>query len=126
MRRIGRRHYWNTRGSSTWASDDRRTAVPRRAQQHPRRDIGPLHQPANRAGGLPRSGAHVPGGLDFQLLRSLGAANYMGGAVGEILAAVGNIKDGEWLLPCSVRVRLYPEDLIELRQGAGVIEKSKP
>jgi hypothetical protein len=53
-------------------------------------------------------------------------SNYMGGAVGEILAAVGNIKDGEWLLPCSVRVRLYPEDLIELRQGARVIEKGKP
>ena len=33
--------------------------------------------------------------MDFQLLRSLGAANYMGGAVGEILAAVANIKDGD-------------------------------
>ena len=33
--------------------------------------------------------------MDFQLLRSLGAANYMGGAVGEILAAVRNIKDGD-------------------------------
>jgi hypothetical protein len=31
--------------------------------KQPRRDIGPLHQPANRAGGLPRSDAHVPGGL---------------------------------------------------------------
>jgi hypothetical protein len=26
MRRIGRRHYWNTRGLSTWASDDRGSA----------------------------------------------------------------------------------------------------
>jgi hypothetical protein len=33
--------------------------------------------------------------MDFQLLRSLGAANYMGGAVGEILAAVRGIRDGD-------------------------------
>jgi dienelactone hydrolase len=33
--------------------------------------------------------------MDFQLLRSLGVANYMGGAVGEILAAVRDIKDGD-------------------------------
>jgi pimeloyl-ACP methyl ester carboxylesterase len=33
--------------------------------------------------------------MDFQLLRSLGAANSMGAAVGEILAAVRDIKDGD-------------------------------
>ena len=33
--------------------------------------------------------------MDFQLLRSLGAANYMGGAVGEIFAAVRDIRDGD-------------------------------
>jgi dienelactone hydrolase len=33
--------------------------------------------------------------MDFQLLRGLGAANYMGAAVGEILAAVRDISDGD-------------------------------
>jgi len=33
--------------------------------------------------------------MDFQLLRSLGAASYMGAAVGEVLAAVRNIQDGD-------------------------------
>ena len=33
--------------------------------------------------------------MDFQLLRSLGAATSMGGAVGEIFAAVRNIRDGD-------------------------------
>jgi pimeloyl-ACP methyl ester carboxylesterase len=33
--------------------------------------------------------------MDFQLLRSLGAANYMGGAVGEIFAAVREIRDDD-------------------------------
>ena len=33
--------------------------------------------------------------MDFQLLRSLGVANYMGGAVGEIFAALQNIKEGD-------------------------------
>jgi hypothetical protein len=33
--------------------------------------------------------------MDFQLLRSLGAANYMGGAVGEIFAAVQDIRDDD-------------------------------
>jgi hypothetical protein len=42
------------------AGDERRSAVPRRAQQQPRRDIGPLHQPANRAGGLSGGGQDVP------------------------------------------------------------------
>src|SRR5690349_346890 len=33
--------------------------------------------------------------MDFQLLRSLGVANYMGGSVGETLAAIRGIKDGD-------------------------------
>jgi pimeloyl-ACP methyl ester carboxylesterase len=33
--------------------------------------------------------------MDFQLLRSLGVANYMGAAVGEIFAAVRDIKDND-------------------------------
>jgi pimeloyl-ACP methyl ester carboxylesterase len=33
--------------------------------------------------------------MDFQLLRSLGVANYMGASVGEVLAASRNIKDGD-------------------------------
>jgi len=33
--------------------------------------------------------------MDFQLLRSLGAANYMGGTVGEIFAAIRNTNDGD-------------------------------
>jgi hypothetical protein len=33
--------------------------------------------------------------MDFQLLRGLGVANYMGAAVGEILAAVRGIADGD-------------------------------
>ena len=33
--------------------------------------------------------------MDFQLLRSLGVANSMGAAVGEVLAAVRDIKDGD-------------------------------
>jgi hypothetical protein len=37
------------------SGDDRRAPIPRRAQQQLRRDIGPLHQPANRASGLPRA-----------------------------------------------------------------------
>jgi hypothetical protein len=49
--------------------------------------------------GVTRSATRVRGfvdpEMDFQLLRSLGVANYMGAAVGEILAAVGDIKDGD-------------------------------
>jgi len=33
--------------------------------------------------------------MDFQLLRSLGAASSMGAALGEVLAAARNISDGE-------------------------------
>ena len=33
--------------------------------------------------------------MDFQLLRGLGVANYMGASVGEVLAAGRNIKDGD-------------------------------
>src|SRR5215207_5172087 len=49
--------------------------------------------------GVTRSATRVRGfadpEMDFQLLRSLGVANYMGAAVGEILAAVREIKDGD-------------------------------
>src|SRR5829696_7185646 len=54
---------------------------------------------ASNQDGVARSATRVRGfadpEMDFQLLRSLGAANYMGGAVGEIFAAVRNIKDGD-------------------------------
>src|SRR3954449_10117137 len=49
--------------------------------------------------GVTRSATRVRGfadpEMDFQLLRSLGVANYMGAAVGEVLAAIGDIKDGD-------------------------------
>jgi hypothetical protein len=49
--------------------------------------------------GVSRSATRVHGfadsEMDFQLLRSLGVANYMGAAVGEILAAIRDIKDGD-------------------------------
>jgi hypothetical protein len=49
--------------------------------------------------GITRSATRVRGfadpEMDFQLLRSLGVANSMGAAVGEILAAVRDIKDGD-------------------------------
>jgi len=52
-----------------------------------------------RKDGVTRSATRVSGftdpEMDFQLLRSLGVANYMGAAVGEILAAVREIKDGD-------------------------------
>jgi len=52
-----------------------------------------------RKDGVTRSATRVSGftdpEMDFQLLRSLGVANYMGAAVGEILAAVRDIKDGD-------------------------------
>src|SRR5829696_4858167 len=54
---------------------------------------------ASNQDGVARSATRVRGfvdpEMDFQLLRSLGAANYMGGAVGEIFAAIRNIKDGD-------------------------------
>src|SRR5829696_5647823 len=54
--------------------------------------------PANQHG-VSRSATRVHGfadsEMDFQLLRSLGVANYMGAAVGEILAAIRDIKDGD-------------------------------
>jgi len=54
--------------------------------------------PANR-NGVTRSATRVHGfadpEMDFQLLRSLGVANYMGAAVGEVLAAVRDITDGD-------------------------------
>jgi dienelactone hydrolase len=49
--------------------------------------------------GVSRSATRVHGfadpEMDFQLLRSLGVANYMGAAVGEILAGIRDIKDGD-------------------------------
>src|SRR3954454_22734541 len=49
--------------------------------------------------GVTRSATRVRGfadpEMDFQLLRSLGVANAMGAAVGEIFAAVRDIKDGD-------------------------------
>jgi pimeloyl-ACP methyl ester carboxylesterase len=49
--------------------------------------------------GVTRSATRVRGfadaEMDFQLLRSLGAASSIGAAVGEVLAAARNIKDGE-------------------------------
>src|SRR3954451_25248134 len=49
--------------------------------------------------GVARSETRVRGfadpEMDFQLLRGLGVANYMGAAVGEILAAVRGITDGD-------------------------------
>src|SRR3954451_2562370 len=49
--------------------------------------------------GVARSETRVRGfadpEMDFQLLRGLGAANYMGATVGEILAAVRDITDGD-------------------------------
>jgi hypothetical protein len=49
--------------------------------------------------GVTRSATRVRGfadaEMDFQLLRGLGVANSMGAAVGEILAAVRDIKDGD-------------------------------
>src|SRR5918994_7273594 len=57
-----------------------------------------MSDPANQDG-VSRSATRVRGfadpEMDFQLLRSLGLANYMGAAVGEILAAVRDIKDGD-------------------------------
>src|SRR3712207_1996517 len=57
-----------------------------------------MSDPANQDG-VTRSATRVRGfadpEMDFQLLRSLGAPNYMGAAVGEILAAVRSIKDGD-------------------------------
>jgi dienelactone hydrolase len=54
---------------------------------------------ASNQDGVARSTTRVRGfadpEMDFQLLRSLGAANYMGGAVGEIFAAVRNINNGD-------------------------------
>lgn len=58
---------------------------------------GTMSNPTNQ-GGVTRSSTRVRGfadpEMDFQLLRSLGVANYMGAAVGEILAAVRDIEDG--------------------------------
>src|SRR4051795_12259242 len=57
-----------------------------------------MSEPASRDG-VTRSATRVRGfadpEMDFQLLRSLGVANYMGAAVGEILAAVRDITDGD-------------------------------
>jgi hypothetical protein len=57
-----------------------------------------VSDPVNRDG-VTRSATRVRGfadpEMDFQLLRSLGAASYMGAAVGEVLAAMRNIQDGD-------------------------------
>jgi pimeloyl-ACP methyl ester carboxylesterase len=54
--------------------------------------------PSNQEG-VTRSATRVRGfadpEMDFQLIRSLGVANYMGAAVGEVLAAARDIKDGD-------------------------------
>ena len=59
---------------------------------------GTISDPASRDG-VTRSATRVRGfadpEMDFQLLRSLGVANSMGAAVGEVLAAVRDIKDGD-------------------------------
>jgi hypothetical protein len=71
--------------------------------------IAPLHTAAAASAstmadpakqdGVTRSATRVRGfadpEMDFQLLRSLGVANYMGAAVGEILAAVRDMTDGD-------------------------------
>src|SRR3954467_14335459 len=55
-------------------------------------------EPASRDG-VTRSATRVRGfadpEMDFQLLRSLGAATSMGAALGEVLAAAREIKDGD-------------------------------
>ena len=54
---------------------------------------------ASKQGRVARSETRVRGfadpEMDFQLLRGLGVANYMGAAVGEVLAAVRGIADGD-------------------------------
>jgi len=56
-----------------------------------------MSHPTNDA--VSRSATRVRGfadpEMDFQLLRGLGVANYMGASVGEVLAAGRNIKDGD-------------------------------
>ena len=57
-----------------------------------------MSNPASQVG-VTRSATRVRGfadpEMDFQLLRSLGVANSMGAAVGEVLAAARNTKDGD-------------------------------
>jgi prolyl oligopeptidase family protein len=59
---------------------------------------GTMSNPAHQDG-VTRSAIRIRGfadpEMDFQLLRGLGVANYMGAAVGEILAAVRDIRDGD-------------------------------
>ena len=67
-------------------------------------------EPASRDG-VTRSATRVRGfadpEMDFQLLRSLGAASSMGAAVGEVLAAARNISDlrrARWRAPCCISI----------------------
>jgi pimeloyl-ACP methyl ester carboxylesterase len=61
--------------------------------------------------------------MDFQLLRGLGVANYMGASVGEVLAAGRNIKDGD--------PRTWPPAFVALGEqtdtlGRSALEKQHP
>jgi hypothetical protein len=60
--------------------------------------------------GVARSATRIRGfadpEMDFQLLRGLGVANYMGASVGEVLAACRAIKDGD--------PRTWPAAFVEL------------
>jgi pimeloyl-ACP methyl ester carboxylesterase len=61
--------------------------------------------------------------MDFQLLRGLGVANYMGASVGEVLAAGRNIKDGD--------PRTWPRAFVALGEqtdtlGRSALEKQHP
>src|SRR5829696_8969083 len=68
-------------------------------------------EPASRDG-VSRSATRVRGfadpEMDFQLLRSLGASNYEGASIGEVLAAARNIEDGN--------PRTWPPALVALAE----------
>jgi pimeloyl-ACP methyl ester carboxylesterase len=70
--------------------------------------------------GVTRSATRVQGfadpEMDFQLLRSLGVANSMGAAVGEVLAAARNIKDGD--------PRTWPPAFLALGEQNGSLGQS--
>jgi hypothetical protein len=70
--------------------------------------------------GVTRSATQVRGfadpEMDFQLLRSLGAANAMGASVGEVLAAARSIKDGD--------PRTWPPAFVALGERTGSMGRS--
>jgi hypothetical protein len=91
------------------------SAAPGSSMSHPTSD------------GVSRSATRVRGfsdpEMDFQLLRSLGVANYMGASVGEVLAAGRNIKDGD--------PRTWPPAFVALGEqtvtlGRSALEKQHP